>query len=62
MLPSGGSHPNGFAASSYRISQALCGVRLSDSFEVRDDTMARQIGSAYESFAENVVEAELSEG
>lgn len=47
---------SGFAA------EALFKALNSGEFHVFPDAMAQQIGGAYRSFADNVVEANLSEG
>ncbi len=44
------------------VSEAIIASLEAGEFHVFPDTMAKQIGSAYQSFAENVVEANLSEG
>lgn len=44
------------------VPEAVVQAIADGSFHVFPDTMAKQIGGAYQSFAENVVEAEMSEG
>ena len=44
------------------VGEAVVEALASDAFHVWPDTMAKQIGVAYQSFAENVVEADMSEG
>ena len=44
-----------------RVAKALFDAVEEGSFHVWPDTMAREIGSAYQSFAENVVESDMSE-
>ncbi|MEO0448119.1 MAG: SDR family oxidoreductase [Verrucomicrobiota bacterium] len=44
------------------VAEALIEAIASGTFHVFPDSMARQIGGAYQSFAENVVEADMSEG
>lgn len=44
------------------ISEAVLEAMARGEFHVFSDTMAEQIGVAYAGFAENVVEADLSEG
>ena len=43
------------------VADAIIAALASDAFHVFPDTMAKQVGTAYQSFAENVVEAELAE-
>lgn len=44
------------------VADAIIEALKGNDFHVFPDSMARQIGSAYQSFAENVVEADISEG
>lgn len=44
------------------VGDAIVEALENESFHAFPDTMAKQFGSAYASFAENVVEAEMSEG
>ena len=44
------------------VADAIVEAIGGDAFHVFPDTMARQIGEAYQSFAENVVEAEMTVG
>lgn len=44
------------------VADGIINALQTGEFHVFPDTMARQIGAAYQSFAESVVEAELSEG
>lgn len=44
------------------VADALIAALQAGAFHVFPDSMAKQIGSAYKSFAENVVEASMSEG
>ncbi len=44
------------------VADAIIAALNNDDFHVFPDTMAKQIGSAYESFAQNIVEANISEG
>ncbi|NES17684.1 MAG: SDR family oxidoreductase [Symploca sp. SIO3E6] len=44
------------------VAEAILEALQSDDFHVFPDSMAKQIGSAYQSFAENVVEAKITEG
>jgi hypothetical protein len=44
------------------VGEALIAALRTGAFHVFPDTMAKQIGGAYQSFAENVVEAIASEG
>lgn len=44
------------------VSDAIIKSLKNDDFHVFPDSMARQIGGAYQSFAQNVVEANISEG
>jgi NAD(P)-dependent dehydrogenase (short-subunit alcohol dehydrogenase family) len=44
------------------VGEAVVEALASGAFHVWPDTMAKQIGAAYQSFAENVVEADMSEG
>ncbi|NES80267.1 MAG: SDR family oxidoreductase [Moorea sp. SIO2B7] len=44
------------------VAEAIIEALQSDDFHVFPDSMAKQIGNAYQSFAQNVVEAKISEG
>ena len=44
------------------VPQAIIAALKAGEFHVFPDSMAKQIGSAYDSFATNVVEASISEG
>ncbi|WP_339731716.1 SDR family oxidoreductase [uncultured Gimesia sp.] len=44
------------------VADAIVDALKSGEFHVYTDTMAKQVGAAYQSFAENVIEAELLEG
>ena len=44
------------------VADAIIAALNNDDFHVFPDTMAKQIGSAYQSFAQNIVEANISEG
>ncbi|MEL4895222.1 SDR family oxidoreductase [Crocosphaera sp. Alani8] len=44
------------------VAEAILEALKGDNFHVFPDSMAKQIGEAYQSFAENVVEANISEG
>ncbi len=44
------------------VANAIITALKAGEFHVFPDTMARQIGNAYQSFAENIVEADLAEG
>ncbi|MEM6452577.1 MAG: SDR family oxidoreductase [Cyanobacteria bacterium P01_D01_bin.105] len=51
------------AASPVSVAEALFeALKADDEFHVFPDTMAKQIGNAYRSFASNVVEVNISEG
>ena len=50
------------AESPQLVADAILAALKDGSFHVFPDSMAKQIGSAYHSFAKNVVEAKLSEG
>lgn len=45
-----------------RVAEALLEAFETGSFHIFPDTMAKMIGEAYQSYAENIVEADLSEG
>ena len=44
------------------VADAILDAFKTGTFHVFPDTMAKQIGAAYQSFAENIVEADLMEG
>jgi len=44
------------------VADGIVAALKSGEFHVFPDSMAQQVGSAYQSFAENVIEAEMSEG
>ena len=44
------------------VAEGIVAALASGDFHVFPDTMAQEIGSAYQSFAENVIEAESAEG
>jgi len=44
------------------VGEAIVAALQSGDFHVFPDTMAKQVGAAYESFAKNVVEADMMEG
>ncbi len=44
------------------VAEGIIAALNNDDFHVFPDTMAKQIGSAYQSFAQNIVEANISEG
>ena len=44
------------------VAEAIIAALRAGDFHVFPDTMARQIGSAYQGFAGSIVEAELLEG
>jgi NAD(P)-dependent dehydrogenase (short-subunit alcohol dehydrogenase family) len=44
------------------VGEAIVGALASGDFHVWPDTLAREIGSVYQGFAEGVVEAQVSEG
>jgi len=43
------------------VSEAIVAALLAGDFHVFPDSMAKQIGAAYQSFAENVIEADMAE-
>ena len=44
------------------VAEAILEALKGDDFHVFPDSMAKQIGSAYQSFAQNIVEATMTEG
>jgi hypothetical protein len=44
------------------VAEGILAAFEAGDFHVFPDSMAKQIGQAYQSFAENVVEAKISEG
>jgi hypothetical protein len=50
------------AESSAVVAEGIVDALKAGDFHLFPDTMAKQVGAAYKSFAENVIEAEVAKG